>query len=209
MAAWTSTTLTAKSMKYKVVKSSINKISRAYSGEDGCQKFSRHRNNKSFFRPLKGWGTRAWVILSYYSKPNMKLRQPLVLILVGTVTLQVTTTWFLFNRLCLNGGDASPPGRREVGTDVIEEDDLVSFHLEPLKQQAARRRQVSIFWFERQPLTPPPPNGTITYAGRYSIPVLRSGSGRIWAFWPYPEVSPPDSYHDTRSSSGSDQTMTA
>jgi hypothetical protein len=39
--------------------------------------------------------------------------------------------------------------------------------------------------------------------------VLRSGSGRIWAFWPYPEVSPPDSYHDTRSSSGSDQTMTA
>ncbi len=36
----------------------------------------------------------------------------------------------------LDGVDAGPPGRRQVGPDVVQEDDLLASQLQPLQQQA-------------------------------------------------------------------------
>ncbi len=36
----------------------------------------------------------------------------------------------------LDGVDAGPPGRRQVGPDVVQKDDLLASQLQPLQQQA-------------------------------------------------------------------------
>ncbi len=51
----------------------------------------------------------------------------------------------------LDGGDAGPPGRRQVGPDVVQEDDLLASQLQPLQQQADIQVKVPIFLRDIQP----------------------------------------------------------